>query len=75
MSLEVIDSAELAKRWCLPETWVRDQVRARVADPIPCVRLGKYVRFEWGSKDLDEWWNRRRTGGRTSQRERGGKLQ
>ncbi len=62
MSYEVIDSPELARRWCLPASWVRDQVRARAADPIPCVRLGKYVRFEWGSKALDDWWARRRTG-------------
>ncbi len=61
MAYEVIDSAELAKRWSLPESWVRDQVRARITDPIPCVRLGKYVRFEWGSSALEDWWDRRRT--------------
>jgi hypothetical protein len=45
-NVEVIDSAELAKRWVVPETWVRDQVRTRTQDPIPHVRLGKYIRFE-----------------------------
>jgi hypothetical protein len=59
--LHVIDSAELAKRWCVPESWVRDQVRTRAQDPIPHVRLGKYIRFEWGSSELDAWWARRRT--------------
>lgn len=58
---EVIDSAELAKRWGLPETWIRDQVRRRAIDPIPCVRLGKYIRFEWGSPELQAWFGRRRT--------------
>jgi hypothetical protein len=59
--IEIIDSAELAKRWSVPETWIRDQVRSRAQDPIPCVRLGKYIRFEWGGEPLQEWWARRRT--------------
>ena len=58
--MEIIDSAELAKRWGVPETWVRDQVRKRAFDPIPHVRLGKYIRFEYGSEPLNDWWSRRR---------------
>jgi hypothetical protein len=58
---EIIDAKELAARWKVPETWIRDQVRSRTTDPIPCVRLGKYVRFEWGSPQLDRWWARRRS--------------
>ncbi len=57
---EVIDSHELAERWRVPETWVREQTRSRATDPLPHVRLGKYVRFEWGSAALEEWWRRRR---------------
>ena len=40
IAFEIIDSEELAKRWGVPETWVRDQVRRRALDPIPHVRLG-----------------------------------
>jgi hypothetical protein len=58
---EVIDSAELATRWSLPESWIREQTRCRAVDPIPCVRVGRYVRFEWGSPQLLDWWGRRRT--------------
>ncbi len=58
---EVIDSAELAKRWSLPESWIREQTRCRATDPIPCVRAGRYVRFEWASPKLLAWWARRRT--------------
>jgi hypothetical protein len=58
---EIIDARELANRWAVPETWVREQTRSRAADPLPHVRLGRYVRFEWGSPDLGEWWRRRRT--------------
>jgi hypothetical protein len=54
-SCEIIDCTELARRWSLPVTWVRDHVRARAKDPIPHLRFGKYVRFRWGSPELDEW--------------------
>jgi hypothetical protein len=57
---ELIDAAELANRWRLPESWVREQTRARAFDPLPCVRFGRYVRFEWGSPKLAAWYDRRR---------------
>ena len=57
---EVIDAAELAKRWSLPESWIREQTRTRSCDPLPCVRFGRYVRFEWGSPKLAAWYDRRR---------------
>jgi hypothetical protein len=38
---EVIDSAELARRWVLPVSWVRGHVRGRVTDPIPHIRFGR----------------------------------
>ena len=71
---EFIDSKELAQRWCLPESWIREQVRRRSADPLPHVRFGKYVRFVWGSPELEAWSGRRMIGannrvGRTSGKE------
>jgi hypothetical protein len=59
-SIEIIDSAELAKRLQLPESWVRDRVRVRSDDPLPHIKFGRYVRFEWGSPELVEWWARHR---------------
>jgi hypothetical protein len=56
---EFIDCPDLAKRWKLPESWIREQVRSRTSDPIPHVRFGKYVRFRWGSAELDGWAERR----------------
>ena len=56
---EFIDSKELAARWGLPESWIREQVRSRAVDPIPHVRFGKYVRFRWGSLELEDWAERR----------------
>ena len=54
---ELIDSAELAARWRVPESWIRNRTRARTPshERIPCVRLGRYVRFQWGSSRLSEW--------------------
>lgn len=55
--IELIDAGELAARWRVPASWVRNRTRARTpsAERIPCLRLGRYVRFEWGSVPLSEW--------------------
>jgi hypothetical protein len=59
IAYEFIDSGELARRWGLPVSWVRDQVRGRAQDPLPHVNFGKYVRFLWGSDGLELWIRRR----------------
>ena len=56
---EFIDCGELARRWDVPVSWIRDQVRKRAEDPLPHVSLGKYVRFLWGSPELQAWVERR----------------
>jgi hypothetical protein len=55
--IEIIDSQELARRWKVPESWVRSHCQPRMpqADRIPCLRLGRYVRFRWGSPELEHW--------------------
>jgi hypothetical protein len=64
VAIEIIDSGELAKRWQVPESWVRSATRERTprAERIPCLRLGRYVRFEWGSSDLEKWLAAHRSG-------------
>jgi len=59
---QLIDSAQLAARWQVPESWVRNHTRSRTAkeDRIPCIRLGRYVRFRWGSPELEMWLAKRR---------------
>ncbi len=59
VAYEFIDSGELARRWGVPVSWVRDQVRGRAEDPLPHVNFGKYVRFLWGSDGLELWIRRR----------------
>ncbi len=59
---ELIDSAQLAARWQVPESWIRSHTRNRTPkeDRIPCIRLGRYVRFRWGSAELEKWLANRR---------------
>ena len=58
---EVIDAPELARRLCVPTSWIREQTRSRSADPIPHLDMGRYVRFEWGSPQLAAWLAKRRS--------------
>lgn len=61
-AIELIDAVELAARWRVPTSWVRNRTRGRTPreERIPCVRLGRYVRFEWGSARLSEWLEKNR---------------
>jgi hypothetical protein len=61
-SFDVLTAAELAERWRVPESWVRHQTRSRCVDPIPHIRLGRYVRFSWNSPELNQWWKRHEVG-------------
>jgi hypothetical protein len=57
--IEVIDSTELAKRLRVPESWIRSRTnQKRTSDPIPHYRLGRYIRFSWGSDELRDWLSR-----------------
>jgi len=60
--VEIIDSLELATRTKLPASWVRAHVQLRcpIEERIPCLRFGKYVRFEWNSPQLNQWLASRR---------------
>lgn len=52
---------ELAARLAVSASWVREKTRERArlrdADPLPVVRLGKYVRFSWPA--IQAWLARR----------------
>lgn len=60
MGCEIIDAEELAKRWQVPVTWIYEGSRKRTTDPIPHIRFGKYIRFQWGCPDLEGWLERRK---------------
>jgi hypothetical protein len=56
---EILDSKELAKRLNLPVSWIRDATRKRAVDVLPHLKFGRYVRFQWRSRELEDWLTRR----------------
>lgn len=52
---ELIDAEELATRLNLPVSWIRSHCRNRTSDEVPCLRFGRWVRFRWGSPELEKW--------------------
>ena len=55
---------QLAERLQVPVSWIYEQTRQRSriradinGEALPCVRLGKYLRFCW--TDVVDWLNRR----------------
>lgn len=51
---------QLAERLSVPVSWIREKTRERARvrdkDPLPVVRLGKYVRFSWPA--VEAWIKR-----------------
>ena len=45
-----LDAAEVAELLSVPKTWVLESARSGA---LPCVRLGRYVRFDRG--DVEAW--------------------
>jgi len=48
---DLLTPEELATRLKVPKSWVFEQTRVRAKirnkNPLPCIRLGKYLRFSW----------------------------
>lgn len=43
---DIITPEELADRLKVPENWVFEKTRARCENPIPCLRIGRFIRFD-----------------------------
>ena len=59
---ELLTPDELAQHLKVPASWVRERTRSRDLqgdDVIPHLRLGRYIRFAWGSPELEAWLRRR----------------
>ena len=50
MSDRLLTAAELAERLAVPKTWILESARSGA---MPCVRLGRYVRFDL--VDVEKW--------------------
>jgi len=48
---DLLTPEQLAERLQVPKSWVFEQTRQRAKvrnkNPLPCIRLGKYLRFSW----------------------------
>lgn len=57
----ILTPEQLAERLHVDVSWVYDQTRKRArtrnADPLPCIRMGKYLRFYW--PEVEKWLERR----------------
>ena len=51
--------AELAERLKVSERWVYEKSRRRCQNPLPCIRIGRYLRFDWLEVSA---WLRQQTG-------------
>lgn len=59
----LLTPAQLAERLSVPPTWIKEKTRQRArirdTDPIPFIKLGKYVRFDWAT--VQAWLSRQKT--------------
>jgi excisionase family DNA binding protein len=44
---DILTPKELAARLKVPDSWVYEKTRGRCRNTIPCLRLGRYIRFDW----------------------------
>ncbi|MFZ0333782.1 MAG: helix-turn-helix domain-containing protein [Candidatus Acidiferrales bacterium] len=54
----ILTPQELADRLKVPVSWIYEKTRSRSRDPLPVIRLGRYMRFDW--LDVAEWIERHR---------------
>jgi excisionase family DNA binding protein len=50
---DILTPEEIAARLKVSKRWVYEKTRGRCPDPIPCLRLGRYIRFDWNQ--VVEW--------------------
>jgi|SRR5580704_15486519 predicted DNA-binding transcriptional regulator AlpA len=44
---QILTLAELAERLKVSERWVYEESRRRWLNPLPRIRIGRYLRFDW----------------------------
>lgn len=45
--MSILTPDEVAARLKVPVSWVYEKSRTRCPNPIPCLRIGRYIRFDW----------------------------
>jgi len=60
--IEILTPQQVAERLQLPESWVYEQTRnrasIRIPDPLPHMKVGRYLRFNWS--DVLAWLDRQK---------------
>ena len=60
----ILRPEQLGERLKVPVSWVYENTRRRAgrrnADPLPFIRMGKYLRFYW--PEVEKWLERRQGG-------------
>jgi excisionase family DNA binding protein len=59
VSEQLLTPEELAGRLKVPKSWVYEKTRSRSRDPLPVLRIGRYMRFHW--PDVAEWLAKHQT--------------
>jgi hypothetical protein len=63
---EILTPAQLAGRLHVKPSWVYEQTReradVRTPDPLPFIKMGRYLRFDW--RDVVAWLDRQKRGTR-----------
>ena len=52
---DVLTPAEVAKRLKVKIGWVFEKTRSNCPNPLPCYRVGRYLRFNWVT--VSSWLN------------------
>ncbi len=59
---EILTPTQVAARLQVKPSWVYEQTRERAevrnADPLPHIKMGRYLRFDW--QDVLDWLERRK---------------
>jgi excisionase family DNA binding protein len=50
---DILTPTELARRLKVKKPWVYEKMRSTCANPLPCYRVGRYLRFNW--IDVSSW--------------------
>ena len=56
----ILTLPELAERLKVSERWVYEKSRRRCQNPLPCIRIGRYLRFDWTS--VSSWLRQQERG-------------
>src|SRR5467141_1232205 len=58
---QILTLTELAERLKVSERWVYEKSRRRCQNPLPVIRIGRYLRFNW--LEVSVWLHRQSIGG------------